>query len=428
MLRMDRTDLQQLSKEELIDLVLQLQRPDKTSRTSSKPPSTDKKEKRENARPGGAKPGHEPHNRRLADNPDEFRDHRPTRCEQCGGAFPSDADMELIGGYDEIEIPPVKPYVVRHRRFACRCQHCGSDVKAPAPSVATATPFGPRIHALAIYFKGLQALSYERLRGMFRDTFGLCVSEGALMNMFIRSHAGFKIEADKAKEIIRKAKVVASDETGVRIEGTNSYHWVFHCKDAVVHQPDYSRGARVVHEMMNGHVPDVWISDRYSAQQRHGVRHQTCLAHLARDTAFALEHGADDLPLRFKLWFGRAFDLARDIASFAPSTIVSKKRELEKQLAALLAAATGCELARQLQAKISRAQEQLLTFSDFSGEVDATNNGSERKLRPCVIQRKVTNGYRAMWAAQAEADVRTTIDTARLRGANPFETILNTVA
>jgi transposase len=105
---MDRTDLQRLSKDELLDLVLQLQRPDKTSRTSSKPPSTDKKERRENARPGGAKPGHEPHNRRLVDNPDEFRDHRRTRCAQCGGAVAIDADMELIGEYDEIEIPPVR--------------------------------------------------------------------------------------------------------------------------------------------------------------------------------------------------------------------------------------------------------------------------------------------------------------------------------
>jgi hypothetical protein len=33
---MDRTDLQRLSKDELIELVIQLQRPDKTSRTSSK--------------------------------------------------------------------------------------------------------------------------------------------------------------------------------------------------------------------------------------------------------------------------------------------------------------------------------------------------------------------------------------------------------
>ena len=193
----------------------------------------------------------------------------------------------------------------RHRRFACRCAHCGAGVKAPAPAVATQTPFGPRIHALAIYCKGFQALSYERLRFMFRDAFGLIVSEGALMNMFIRSHAGFKIEADKAKAILRQAKVVASDETGVRIEGTNSYHWVFHCKDAVVHQPDYSRAARVVAETMNGHTPNVWISDRYSAQQKHGAAHQTCLAHLARDTAYALEHGSDDLPLRFKLGLAR---------------------------------------------------------------------------------------------------------------------------
>jgi transposase len=389
---MDRTDLQRLSKEELIELVIQLQRPDKTSRNSSKPPSTDKKEKRENSRPGGAKPGHEPHNRRLADNPDEFRDHRPTRCDRCGGSVLPDADMELIGEYDEIELPPIKPYVVRHRRFACRCAECGVGVKAPAPAVATTTPFGLRIHALAIYLKSFQALSYERLRFLFRDAFGLLVSEGALMNMFIRSYAGFKIEADKAKAILREAKVVASDETGVRIEGTNSYHWVFHCKNAVVHQPDYSRAARVVEETMSGHVPQVWLSDRYSAQQKHGAAHQTCLAHLARDTAFALEHGSDDLPLRFKLWFGRAFDLARDIASFKASTIASKKRALEKQLAALLAAATGCDLARELQAKIRRAQNQLLTFCDYPGEVEATNNGSERKLRPCVIQRKVICG------------------------------------
>ena len=107
---MDRTDLQQLSKDQLIELVLRLQRPDKNSRTSSRPPSTDKKEKRENSRPGGAKPGHEPHNRRLADRPDEFRDHAPSVCERCGVSFSSDDDRELIGEYDEIEIPPVNPY------------------------------------------------------------------------------------------------------------------------------------------------------------------------------------------------------------------------------------------------------------------------------------------------------------------------------
>jgi hypothetical protein len=80
-----------------------------------------------------------------------------------------DAEMELIGEYDEIEIPPVKPYVVRHRRFDCRRAHCGAEIKAPTPTVAATTPLGPRIHALAIYLNCSQAHSHERVRFLFRD-------------------------------------------------------------------------------------------------------------------------------------------------------------------------------------------------------------------------------------------------------------------
>ena len=65
----------------------------------------------------------------------------------------------------------------------------------------------------------------------------------------------------------------------------------------------------------------------------------------------------------------------------------------------------------------------------FPGTVEVTNNACERGLRPGVVQRKVTNGYRAMWAAQGEAAVRTVVDTARLTsGASAFNTILKTVS
>ena len=39
----------------------------------------------------------------------------------------------------------------------------------------------------------------------------------------------------------------------------------------------------------------------------------------------------------------------------------------------------------------------------------------------------MTDGYRAMWAAEGEADIRTVVDTARLSVAGPFATILNIV-
>jgi transposase len=40
---------------------------------------------------------------------------------------------------------------------------------------------------------------------------------------------------------------------------------VFRCEEAVVHHAAPTRGACVVHEIMDGHRPDVWLSDYYSA-------------------------------------------------------------------------------------------------------------------------------------------------------------------
>jgi transposase len=276
--------------------------------------------------------------------------------------------------------------------------------------------------------KGMQLFSYERLRAALNDLFGLAISEGALMNMFKRTKAAFEAKRTQALAALRRARFVACDETGARIEGVNAFHWVFCCKEAVVHGADFSRGAQVVRDVLNGHRPAVWTSDRYSAQQGHANRQQTCLAHLDRDARFADENSEDEAPFRLRLWFDRVFAVARDIETSAASTLRAKRRALERDLDAILSAPSACPLTRDLLAKIGRARGQLLTFCDFPGEVEPTNNVSERALRPCVIQRKVTNGYRAKWAADFEAGVRTTVDTARLAGAGPFQTLLKTIA
>ncbi len=426
---MGRSDLERLSKEELIELVLRLQRPQKTSRTSSKPPSTDRKEQRERSKPGGAKPGHEGHSRILSATPDEVVEHRPDRCSCCSAVLMADWPAETISIHEQIELPEVAPRVTQHRRLAVRCRACGTRVAAAVPDAAKETPFGPRVHAMATYLKTFQALSYERLQSAFADLFGLTLSQGGLMTMLRRAQGAFAGERDRAVAALRRARVIASDETGVRIEGSNAYHWVFRCAEAVVHHASPTRGAIVVRTMMDGHRPEVWCSDRYSAQQGHADAHQTCLAHLSRDVAYADEASADVLPSRLQLWLHRAFALAEEVGTLAASTLARKRRALERSLDAILAARTSCDLARDIQSKVRRARDQLLTFAHWPGLVDATNNACERALRPAVIQRKVTNGYRSMWAAEGEADIRTVVDTARLGPAtNAFNTILQTVS
>jgi len=72
------------------------------------------------------------------------------------------------------------------------------------------------------------------------------------MNLLRQAQRAFAGERNKAIAALRQAKVIASDETGVRIEGSNAYHWVFRCVAAVVHHATPTRGAIVVRTMMDG--------------------------------------------------------------------------------------------------------------------------------------------------------------------------------
>ncbi len=429
---MNRDDLARLSKAELVEAYLalqaKLQGPAKTSRTSSKPPSTDRKARREHAKPGGAKPGHEGHSRALYENPDETVDHRPDVCPKCHGHLDADLAGDVIGEYDEIEVPPIKPFVRRLRRLCVCCPHCSSKVKAPLPKAAQGSPFGLRLHALTLYLKTFQAISFARLEGMLSDLFGVKISQGALANMLKRSHVPFAGRKAAIIKDLRRADVVASDETGIRIEGLNGYHWVFMSSAAIVHEAQLSRAAQVVRDVMGDYRPKLWLSDGYSAQQNHGHHHQTCLAHLARDIAYAVEVSDDMVPFRLKLWLDKVFTLARTITDFAASTLKAKKRALENTLADILATSPECQIAETVRAKLARASPRLLTFLDYPAEVEVTNNACERALRPAVIQRKVTNGFRSMWAAQGDCAVRTVVDTGKLSGKSQFQTILTTIS
>src|SRR3954464_6407305 len=176
---MGRGELERLSKEELIELVLRLQRPEKTSRPPSKPPSTDRKDQREKSKPGGAKPGHEGHSRVMSEAPDAVVEHRPGQCSGCGGALGADLLAETVSVHERVELPEVKPLVTHHRRLTVRCPACRTRVVAPVPEVARGTPFGPRLHAVATYLKTFQALSYERLQGALSDLCSGCISARA---------------------------------------------------------------------------------------------------------------------------------------------------------------------------------------------------------------------------------------------------------
>jgi transposase len=81
----------------------------------------------------------------------------------------------------------------------------------------------------------------------------------------------------------------------------------------------------------------------------------------------------------------------------------------------------------KLQRMIKRTRRYLFVFVT-NRDLPATNNGSERALRPCAVFRKITNGFRTEWGARLYADIRSVVETARRRAIGALHAIRLTLA
>ena len=397
--------------------------PPKTPDNSSLPPSAGQKANRSD-NPKRTKPrqgslGRKGGGRDLVAHPDETVIARPVCCAHCQAALDA-ADQRLEVRYDKVDLPPVRPLV---ERYVGQCRCCGHTTLAPVPEgLEPGTPFSRNIVALAIYLRVVHAISYRRLVRLMLELVGLAISEGALDAAFRRAMPGFDAEVGAILARLRRARVVCSDETGVRIAGKNAWNWVFQNGEVVIQVIRHSRAASVVDEVLDGHRPVIWVSDLYSAQQGHAEEWQICLAHQLRDCQFAIEAGDTIFAPRMKLLLLRAFVLARRRHRLAESTRRSYRQRLDRELDAIMRQAPINRHGQRLRKRYGKLRSHLFTFLDYP-EVGADNNGSERELRPTATYRKVTGGFRSKWGANFFAAVRSIIGTAARRGIDAYQAI-----
>jgi transposase len=408
----------------------ELTRPGKTPDNSSLPPSKGQKPSKpdtpDRAGPRQGSLGRKGGGRALCANPDETVTARPARCQYCQSAL-AEADQRLDARYDKIDLPETRPTVTRVERYAGRCQCCGRTTLAAVPEgLEPGTPFSVNIVALALYLRVAHAISYKRLSRLLLELYGLAISEGALDAAFRRGQPRFDADVAAILARLRRARVVCSDETSVRVGGRTRWNWVFQNDDVVIHVVRASRGAGVVHEVLDGHRPMIWVSDLYGAQQGHAETWQVCLAHQLRDCQYAIEAGDDVFAPRMKALLLRAFILARRHRGLAESTRREYRRRLEHALDAVMALAPTQRDGRRLRKRYAKVRDSLFTFLSHP-EVTADNNGSERELRPTATYRKVTGGFRSDWGADLFAAVRSVIGTAARRGVDAYQAVRATL-
>jgi transposase len=415
---------------ELEKRLARLEQPPKTPDNSSMPPSDGPKAnvadkpKRKGPRAGSL--GRKGGGRDLCANPDETVIARPSRCQYCQSAL-AEADQKLTARFDKIDLPVVRPVVTRVEQYAGRCQCCNRTTLAALPEgLEPGTPFSANIVALAMYPRFTHAISYRRLSRLMLDLYALHISEGALDAAFRRARPRFDADVAAILARLRRARVIGSDETSVRVGGVTCWNWVFQNKDVVIHVVRHSRGAGVVGEVLAGHRPVIWVSDLYGAQQGHAENWQICLAHQLRDCQYAIDAGDTVFAPRMKALLLRAVVLARRHRDLAESTRREYRRRLEKALDSVMALAPTQRDGKRLRKRYGKVREHLFTFLDHP-EVTADNNASERDLRPTATYRKVTGGFRSEWGADLFAGVRSVIGTAKRQGIDAYQAIRNTL-
>jgi transposase len=404
-----------------------LEKPAKTPDNSSLPPSKGQKSEQPtegNKPPRKSRPGF---GRTLEPNPDRIVDRLLDTCPHCAAAWPAEPQTPHQV-YDRIELPPIKPDVTRVRLFGGRCACCGERAVAAAPAgLEPGSPFGKSIEAIAVYLHYAQAIGIERLRLVFGELFGLSISEGALCNILARAQAPLQAAASAISALVTTSDVVASDETSVRVMKKTCWEWVFVTAACVLHIIRPSRGAGVVRALFGELRPRVWLSDSLGSQRGHADIWQVCLAHLLRDAQYAIDCGDAGFSVAFKRLLLRAIAIGRRRDRLLDTTLAQYRADLDRRLDRVLALPRRGEAAEKLRRRIARDREHLFVFIT-DRDVHATNNVSERALRPSVIFRKVTNGFRSEWGAQTYAAFRSVVSTAKTNNRSVLDDLRRVLA
>jgi transposase len=410
------------------ELEAKLGQPPKTPDNSSLPPSRGQKANAEPP-PAGKSPrkGHPGVARALAESPDATRRFYAERC-PCGAVL-DETGQELAKEYDHIDIPPIRPVTTRIALFRATCPCCKARVTASAPAdMPEGTPFGPGIAATVTYLHGCQMVSYSRLTEVCQGLLGLTISEGAIANMLARVGTALEAPAERIAARVRKAPVIASDETSARVEGKTWWQWTFGCATAIYFVIAETRGKCVPTAFLAGAKPKMWLSDRLPAQCRHAEEHQFCLAHLIRDAQYAIDHGDTIFAPGFKALLKDACAVGRRRPGLADATIAAHRRRLERELDRLLACKPTDAEGRKLRDAVTLDCRGKLFVFLKRRDCQPTNNESERALRPSVIFRKVTNGFRSKWGARAYAALCSIVETGRRNGRSALTAIREALA
>ena len=372
-------------------------------------------------KPVGGQIGHEGHTLLQSESPDVIVDLVPAYCNACGKSL-SEAEFELLGSRQVVDIPPITAITTAYRCFGTKCS-CGHATKGSYPSgVAQPIQYGENVQSLSVYLSVFQFVPFGRLQDFFKNVCNLAISKGTIENMIRRTSDKAEPVYAQIAALISKSFYVGADETGFKCKGEKHWFWVWQNMVLTYIVAAASRAKSVITDTFPEGLPQTILgSDRLAAQLstvRKGF--QLCIVHLLRDLQYLCESEKMAWATDFKTLLKDAINLKQAKPAYLPDDplyidIITRANNLLK-LAVLEQQLTDETLHKEtitFFTQMRRLQEGLFPFL-LDERIPFDNNGSERAIRNVKVKMKVSGQFKALH--HQFAVLRSVIDTARKNG------------
>lgn len=436
-------ELECLSREELIGLIVELRRQNEELRREieelrrggrGQATPFSKGTRTANPKRPGRKPGEGPFLWRQEPRTESAHQTMiavPVRCHgcpQCGGEL----EWESAEVASVIDLPERVPLEVRKYEVEVRrCRQCGKRVRGTHPELgaqqhgATAHRVGARVKAAAHVLHYNIGVPVRKVPIILKELTGVEVTQSAITQDALKQAAGpVGASYQQLRAEIRCATVIHTDDTGWRVGGDNAHLMAFDTDQATVYQIRPRHRNEEVRELVPADYGGVLVTDRgksYDAEELSGVAQQKCLSHLIRNIRDVLETKrgrAREFGVRLKDLLQQALKLWHEQREGRALNFPVQARQIED------------ELTHHLRNRILRDDDNQRLLNGIGTQhdrghvlrfltnpaIEPTNNRAERALRPAVIARKVSHCSKNPRGAEAFAAFVTVAQTVRKSG------------
>jgi len=420
------------------------ERTNRSSRNSSKPPSSDgpevarkpRKQSDPKRKPGG-QVGHKGTQRKLVavESVKACYDLKPEVCHCCGHLL---SECSATEGQDRepyrhqvTEIPPVVAQVTEYRLHTWSCPECGSETRAELPAGVPQGAFGPRLQATVALLSGRYHLSKRDTAAVLDDLFQVEVGDGSVCTLEQRTSEAVSAPVEQARAYVQEQSVVHMDETGWRENNQKAWLWVVATCLVTVFLIRASRGGQVAREMLGESFKGILNSDRWSAYNWVAVdSRQLCWAHLLRDFQAFVERGGESQrigeailsqsELMFE-WWHRVRD-----GTMTRAVLQEKMTSVQQEVGNLLRQGAACahDNTAGTCRDILKREAALWTFVRVEGP-EPTNNLAERQIRPGVLWRKSSFGTQSQAGSQFAERIMTVVATLKQQQRNVLDYLVD---